>query len=230
MITTWYFWLGVIFVLLFIMWIFAGGQNFKFVGLSPLAPDYSIKENLGSDIIEKELNEIEETMVLEEAKKEYPTEFKQDQGYRAKSRGESICKQCMEIWFKSPFYTLHPEWLKYPKTGRKLELDLYNDSWQIAVEYNGIQHYKFPNRFMRDKSELIEQMARDKWKTEQCDKNGVYLIVVPYTIKDKDIPNFLKSRLPEHILPLIKDDVKVDDEDDPITDEDTEDDYKVHHI
>ena len=32
-------------------------------------------------------------------------------------------------------------------TGKSLELDCYNVEYGVALEYNGIQHYKFPNPF-----------------------------------------------------------------------------------
>jgi len=37
--------------------------------------------------------------------------------------------------------SLRPDWLKNPKTGRNLEIDIYFPKHKIAVEYNGKQHY-----------------------------------------------------------------------------------------
>jgi len=38
-----------------------------------------------------------------------------------------------------------------------------------------------------------------------CDNNGVYLIVVPYTVKHADIPSYIISHLPETLQKRIKD-------------------------
>jgi hypothetical protein len=73
-----------------------------------------------------------------------------------------------------------------PKFMNKLELDGYNTKLQLAIEYNGIQHYKYHEFFHGGKQEnLVKQQERDKIKQELCNKNNVYLIVVPYWVVDK---------------------------------------------
>jgi hypothetical protein len=49
------------------------------------------------------------------------------------------------------------------------------------------------------KEEFINQMRRDKLKTSLCDKLGIYLIVVPYTVPHEEIPAYIVSLLPETI-------------------------------
>lgn len=115
------------------------------------------------------------------------------------SKGERICTQTMESIYGVPFVTIRPSWLRNPETGENLELDCYNDDLQIAVEYNGVQHYKWPNFTNQTQQQFINQVRRDEAKVEMCKRQGVYLIVVPYEVPHEMIPNFILSHLPETI-------------------------------
>ena len=115
------------------------------------------------------------------------------------SRGERLCCQTMERIYGVPFRSIWPNWLVNPETGEKLELDCYNDDLKIAVEYNGEQHYNFPNFTNQTEKQFINQVRRDALKRELCDRNGVYLIVVPYNVAHERIPEFIMSYLPETI-------------------------------
>jgi len=116
------------------------------------------------------------------------------------SKGEMLCKKVIEDIYGVPFYCVRPDFLKNPETGRNLELDLYNDSLKIAVEYSGISHYKYPNYFHKTKDEFLKQVRRDQFKVEMCDKNGIYLITVPYTVKNDydSIRKYIEYYLPEN--------------------------------
>jgi hypothetical protein len=115
------------------------------------------------------------------------------------SKGEKICRETMESIYGVQFHTVRPDWFRNPETGASIELDCYNDDLKLAVEYNGEQHYKWPNNFSMSKEEFINQMRRDKLKTSLCDKLGIYLIVVPYTVPHEEIPAYIVSLLPETI-------------------------------
>lgn len=82
------------------------------------------------------------------------------------------------------FPSCRPDFLVNPETGRCLELDCYNKTLGIACEYNGIQHYEYPNIYHTDVQQFKDQMRRDKFKEGVCKKNGILLIVVPYTVRD----------------------------------------------
>ena len=114
------------------------------------------------------------------------------------SKGEQLCKDVIQDIYQLPFYCVRPSFLKNPETGRNLELDLYNDQVKIAIEYNGIGHYVYPNPFHRTKEEFINQIRRDKFKVDMCDVNDVYLISVPYTIplNYSAIKEYIMERLP----------------------------------
>ena len=115
------------------------------------------------------------------------------------SKGEQICKRTMEKIYGLPFEKIRPSWLTNPETGRTLELDCYNEELKIAVEYNGMQHYVWPNGFSQSQQEFINQVRRDIFKREMCDKLGIYLITVPYTVNHDDIPDYIVFHLPENI-------------------------------
>lgn len=205
MINNFYLWFVMLFLILFFMWFMYGGKQHDFIGLEPLKSEYKLKDNLDK-LPQEEADKIE---ILYEEENVSPedlpseTEFPQNQGYRQKSRGETICKKCLEIWFRSPFNTVRNlRWLKNPDTGSMLELDCYNPEFRLAVERNGIQHYEYPNRFHKSEAEFNTQVQRDIFKKIQCDKNGIYLIIVPYTVSEKEIPEFIRRKLPAHLRNL----------------------------
>jgi hypothetical protein len=117
------------------------------------------------------------------------------------SKGERLCKQAIEEIYGKPFFCVRPDFLKNPETGRNLELDIYNDELKIAVEYSGKSHYVFPNSFHKTHQDFINQVRRDKFKVEQCDSHGVYLITVPYNVPLNltDIKKYITCYLPENV-------------------------------
>ncbi len=130
---------------------------------------------------------------------------------RLPSKGERICCETMERIYGVKFTSVYPDWLRNPETGRKLELDCYNDDLKLAVEYNGEQHYNWPKYPNQTYDEFINQVRRDKLKADLCDQHGVYLIVVPYTVKHQDIPAFIAAHLPETIQKRIYDENTLSD-------------------
>ena len=116
------------------------------------------------------------------------------------SKGEMLCKKAIEDIYGVPFYCVRPDFLKNPETGRNLELDLYNDQLKIALEYSGFQHFVYPNRFHKTKEEFLNQVRRDQFKVDMCDKNGVYLITVPYNVPNEytAIRKYIEYYLPEN--------------------------------
>lgn len=120
---------------------------------------------------------------------------KQRQSHRFVSRGERICCETLERMFGVPFTNQRPDWLRNPETGRNLELDCYNEELKIAVEYNGAQHYQWPNFTGQSKAEFESQLRRDAFKSKMCEKRGVYLLIVPYTIPYAEIASYVTNKL-----------------------------------
>jgi hypothetical protein len=133
-----------------------------------------------------------------------PVNYIQPQRGRFISRGERMCCQTMERIYGVPFNTIRPDWLRNPETGERLELDCYNDDLKIAVEYNGEQHYKWPNFTNQTYEQFINQTRRDTLKADLCDRNGVYLIVVPCHVLYENIPSYIMSYLPETLQQRIQ--------------------------
>ena len=114
------------------------------------------------------------------------------------SRGESICRRHMEDRFGEPFPKARPSCLRNPVTGENLELDIYNETLGLAVEYNGKQHYHFNSHFHRGSNDRFQnQQYRDLIKKQLCEENGIFLITVPYSLKDDEIPGYLDQKLDE---------------------------------
>lgn len=113
------------------------------------------------------------------------------------SKGETICRNYLERTFNKSFSKVRPDMLKNFVTDSKsnLELDCYNDDLKLAVEYNGIQHYKYTPYFHRNKDAFENQRYRDFMKKTLCEKNGISLIEVPYTIPHDRIENYLDEKL-----------------------------------
>ena len=117
--------------------------------------------------------------------------------FRAESRGEDICRRILETFYGVPFPPARPDFLVNPRTMKNLELDMFNPDLMLALEYNGIQHYKYPNVFHKSQEDHDSQKERDRDKIEACKKAGVNLIVVPYTVPHHKLPEYLASLLPQ---------------------------------
>lgn len=108
-------------------------------------------------------------------------------------RNEKLCREIFEDIFKKPFPKLKNIF------GTRLELDGYCKELNIAFEYNGEQHYKCIEGFKMTPDDLKKVQHRDAQKQELCDKNGVSLIVIPFTQSSrlrKFIPESIKSLKP----------------------------------
>lgn len=112
------------------------------------------------------------------------------------SKGEKKCKEFVEFMTGKKFDRVRPEFLTNPVTGHPLELDLYNEELRLAIEYNGSQHYHF-NGMMHNNSRdrFQNQQYRDLIKKQLCDQHGIRLVLVPYTVPEDKIPEFLYDQL-----------------------------------
>jgi hypothetical protein len=111
------------------------------------------------------------------------------------SKGEIECRKYLETVFQKPFPKIRPRFLQNPITGNNLEIDCFNASLKLGVEYNGVQHYKFTPRFHKNSEALMTQKYRDEIKRRLCVENGITLIEVPYTIRLNDIGPYINLQL-----------------------------------
>lgn len=113
------------------------------------------------------------------------------------SKGEIECRRVLQKIFNKPFIKSRPDFLRNPVTGGifNLELDCYNEKLKLAVEYNGVQHYKYIPYFHNNKDAFRNQCYRDELKRRMCKDNRVNLIEVPYTVHLNNIQDFLIKKL-----------------------------------
>lgn len=114
------------------------------------------------------------------------------------SKEKFCCKILSEI-YNTNFEKYRPDWLKNPYTNKSLELDCYNYEYGVALEYNGIQHYKFPNPFHKTEEEFIMQKQRDIAKKYICESKGILLIEVPYYIPVENLKNYIENKILEKV-------------------------------
>lgn len=113
----------------------------------------------------------------------------------SKWKSQHRCHIILEILTGRQFMSVRPYWLKNPETGRNLELDCYNEEYRLALEYNGVQHYNYTPHFHSDMARYEGQIVRDHIKKILCDKNGVYLIIVPYSVGNECLVSHILMKL-----------------------------------
>jgi len=111
------------------------------------------------------------------------------------SQGEKTCKEFAEFITGKKFIKTRPGFLLNPVTQHPLELDLYNDELRLAIEYNGVQHYKYNTMMHGSREKFHNQQYRDIMKKQLCEDHGVRLICVPYTIPHQNIPQYLYDEM-----------------------------------
>ena len=109
---------------------------------------------------------------------------------RGKSVGEQLSCQAFEniLGYKIKKSYRGNE-LKNPKTGRNLELDCYDPITNTAIEYNGIQHYEYPNVFHKSRHDFNTQISHDRYKNEVCCNLNRKLITIPYIVDTCEFKN-----------------------------------------
>lgn len=216
-------------IFIFVLWLFYGGQNHNPQGLTTiintLRPDpineAKIAEVINStNMIQQPLANESTAPKPEQSKSQTDTSIEVDQKINIPipqlppdfvpqnidthlhgSKEEMYACQAAAKVFGVPFQASHkPDWMKNPKTGVNLELDCYNDELKIAIEYNGIHHYEYPNwttkKYKTTKEQFAKQVQRDLLKPELCDEQGVWLITIPYTVKRSDYEKYIEYYSP----------------------------------
>ncbi|GAX85871.1 hypothetical protein CEUSTIGMA_g13287.t1 [Chlamydomonas eustigma] len=73
------------------------------------------------------------------------------------SKSEQRFTQALESRTGLKFKMIRPLWLINPLTSHPLELDLFCEEKHVAIEYDGPQHYTFPNVYHRTREEFDAQ-------------------------------------------------------------------------
>ena len=112
------------------------------------------------------------------------------------SKGEKKCKDVLEYFFNTPFEKSRPDFLFNPETGRNLEFDMFNIDLNLALEYQGRQHYEFIPFFHKNgMNDLYKQISHDQLKLDICRKLNINIIIVPYYVQISDISDFIYDEL-----------------------------------
>lgn len=112
--------------------------------------------------------------------------------------GESICAN-FAINEYAKYLNEEPElektfdWLRNPKTGYKLRLDAYFKNSNIAIEYNGPQHYEIDGYYTKNKEDLEYRRELDLLKCQLLKEYDIKLITIHY--KDKVDVEYIKNTL-----------------------------------
>lgn len=114
---------------------------------------------------------------------------------RVPKKHETECRRIIESVLKVPFTSVRPDFLKNPKTGKNLELDMYNPSLKLALEYQGVQHRKYTPFFHKSYSDFMGQVERDNYKKKRCMDEGIDLICVPDNIKYENLGEYITGEL-----------------------------------
>ena len=105
---------------------------------------------------------------------------------------ERLCNIILEYLFDKKFVKYRPDWL-INKDGNKMELDMHNEELKLALEYNGIQHYRYIDYYHKTKENFNKRKESDKIKVESCEKNKINLIVVPYTVTTNKLYEYIRN-------------------------------------
>jgi hypothetical protein len=102
------------------------------------------------------------------------------------SKCEMMIKYIIESLMGEKFVKIRPDFLKFPKTNRNLELDMFNESLKLAFEYQGNQHYDIIPKFKMTAQNLSDYQERDAFKKKKCQNENIKLIDIPPLPYDKN--------------------------------------------
>ena len=110
--------------------------------------------------------------------------------YCSQGKYERICRCYFELIFKKKFRKISLSKL-IKESNRKMHLDGYAEinihgrMIKLAFEYNGYQHYEWPNVYHNTIHKFVEQQNGDTLKKKICEDNGIILIEFPYKISPR---------------------------------------------
>ena len=93
--------------------------------------------------------------------------------YQGTSKGELRVKNFLE---ENNIEFIHQKRFYYEDSSYQI-FDFFLPNFNLAIEYNGEQHYIETNFFARN---LIEQKESDNRKKIYCEKNNIELLIIPY--------------------------------------------------
>lgn len=85
------------------------------------------------------------------------------------------------------------DWLINTETNQKLRIDAYYPNANIAIEYNGPQHYYVDGRYTKTEEELNYRINLDQSKYALIKQHNIHLIVIHY--QDKINEQYIQEKL-----------------------------------
>lgn len=110
---------------------------------------------------------------------------------------EQKIRDLLEYFLKTKFPKSYLDWNINPLTDRLLELDGYSEELQLAFEFQGKHHYEV-GVFNQTQEDLEYTKYKDKIKKENCEKNGITLIII-----DDKFELYQKTEIIEYLLTLL---------------------------
>ena len=111
------------------------------------------------------------------------------------NKSEATCREILETALGAKFPKERPSFLMY-KNGMPLELDGYCRELNIAMEYDGEQHYFYIPFFHKDESDINTQQERDQFKLDKLIELKIDFISISYMCDTDDKKrNFIMYRL-----------------------------------
>ena len=98
---------------------------------------------------------------------------------------EFITLEACKFLFGTSFRKVRPKWLNL------MEIDVYSETLKFGCEYNGIQHYVFTKFYHKTREAFNKRVKNDKLKIKLCKKQNIKLLIIPYTVKTRDICKFI---------------------------------------
>lgn len=77
-----------------------------------------------------------------------------------------------------------------------LPFDFYVPQYNLAIEYDGEQHYK-PEKFFGGEEAYKIRHKHDLIKNKYCEDNDINLLRIPYTVTGEDIGKVIQNKLDE---------------------------------
>lgn len=78
---------------------------------------------------------------------------------------------------------------------RPLRFDFYINDINLAIEYDGKQHFQEVDAWHDIQESLAIRKKRDSIKNDYCKKNKITLLRIPYTVKDNEIGEVLAKNI-----------------------------------
>ena len=116
----------------------------------------------------------------------------------------SSCPHCQELNKQSKGAIFIKEYLdkhnvlykiEYPLKNSRQRFDFYILDKNIAIEYQGKQHYKYIKYFHKNNQGFKKYKERDERKRKYCTENNIVLLEIPYSWKNDTIVTFLNFSL-----------------------------------